>query len=152
MNIILFDVRSNWEQLLPLTFTKPIPLLRVGFQTLHDKWEKHLQHKVYVDTVDELAPFFDLEVSDDNLYINSAYIPDQLFVTVVQRIAPGEHIHIDGELLACRGKAPKDFDPELEFPVEFTPNKIKSPSDLLRFSTSEFLVDLEHYKLRKRFI
>ena len=37
MNYILFD-DSNRENLLPLTFTRPIAEIRVGILTIKEKW------------------------------------------------------------------------------------------------------------------
>ena len=42
MNIILFDTTQEHGNLLPLTFTRPIAELRVGINTLREKWERLL--------------------------------------------------------------------------------------------------------------
>ena len=42
MNIILFDAPQVRENLLPLTFTRPIADFRVGITTIREKWEKIL--------------------------------------------------------------------------------------------------------------
>ena len=41
MQLILFDDHS-WDNLLPLTFTRPVADLRVGILTIAEKWENDL--------------------------------------------------------------------------------------------------------------
>ena len=41
MQIILFDDK-RWQQLLPLTFTRPVADLRIGIDTIREKWESAL--------------------------------------------------------------------------------------------------------------
>ncbi len=45
MNIILFGQESR-ENLLPLTFTKPVAHLRVGILKIKEKWEYQLNTTV----------------------------------------------------------------------------------------------------------
>lgn len=42
LNIILRDVPEVRENLLPLTFTRPVADLRLGILTLRQKWERSL--------------------------------------------------------------------------------------------------------------
>ena len=41
MSLILFDDHS-WDNLLPLTFTRPASQLRIGIMTIAEKWEHDL--------------------------------------------------------------------------------------------------------------
>ena len=40
MNYILLD--TNWNKLLPITFTRPVSEIRTGILTIKEKWEKRL--------------------------------------------------------------------------------------------------------------
>lgn len=42
MNIILFDTTRAHENLLPLTFTRPLADIRIGIFTIREKWEKQI--------------------------------------------------------------------------------------------------------------
>ena len=54
MNYILFDDHT-WQNLLPLTFTKPVAEIRIGILTITEKWEHYL---FYLDVVSSLQlPF-----------------------------------------------------------------------------------------------
>ena len=44
MNFILFD-NPNRNNLLPLTFTRPVADIRIGILTIREKWEKYLNAK-----------------------------------------------------------------------------------------------------------
>ena len=41
-NIILFDDNEVRKQLLPLTYTRPTAMLRVGITTIGEKWQAML--------------------------------------------------------------------------------------------------------------
>ncbi|HQW96829.1 MAG TPA: putative sugar nucleotidyl transferase, partial [Saprospiraceae bacterium] len=47
MNIILFD-GPEWSDLLPLTYTRAVAELRVGIDTIHQKWESYLNTKCFI--------------------------------------------------------------------------------------------------------
>lgn len=74
MNIILFD-DSTWEELLPLTFTRPVSEIRIGILTIREKWEKITSSKVSVFTKSYLQEKFPLNIDNDNLFINSSLLP-----------------------------------------------------------------------------
>ena len=52
MNYILFDSLEAHKALLPLTFTRPVSEIRIGIQTITEKWEDYLQTKVSFETQD----------------------------------------------------------------------------------------------------
>ena len=49
MKYTLFDGQFH-QKLKPLTFTKPVSLLRVGFYTIKEKWESFLNEEVGIRT------------------------------------------------------------------------------------------------------
>ena len=52
LNIILFDAVEVRENLLPMTFTRPVADLRVGILNIREKWERMLCGKYYYVTAD----------------------------------------------------------------------------------------------------
>ena len=76
MNLILFDDHS-WENLLPLTYTKPTAELRVGILKIREKWEKALGTKASHQTKDYLSDKFPVVSESENLLINGALLPDK---------------------------------------------------------------------------
>lgn len=76
MNIILFDDFS-WDELLPLTFTRPVSEIRIGILTIREKWEKLSSNKISYHTRTHLQVKFPLKIENDNLLINSCILPDK---------------------------------------------------------------------------
>ena len=69
MQLILFDDHS-WENLLPLTFTRPVADLRVGIMTISEKWEKRFNRSPSFLTQNQLSAKYKLITGSKNLLIN----------------------------------------------------------------------------------
>jgi UDP-N-acetylglucosamine diphosphorylase/glucosamine-1-phosphate N-acetyltransferase len=76
MNIILFDDYA-WEELLPLTFTRPVSEIRIGILTIREKWEKIVSAKISFHTREHLQEKFPIHLENENLLINSCLLPDK---------------------------------------------------------------------------
>ena len=63
MNYTLFDGQFH-QKLKPLTFTKPVSFLRVGFYTVKEKWESLLYEDVGIRTKDYLGLKFNCITSE----------------------------------------------------------------------------------------
>ena len=76
-NIILFDDTDLRENLLPITFTRPIADIRFGIMTIREKWEKALPGTYSYRTVEYLSPKYPIKESDTNedLYIAGNVCP-----------------------------------------------------------------------------
>jgi len=70
MNLILFDDHS-WENLLPLTYTRPIAELRMGILTIREKWEWRMNSRATVMTRPYLRELFPADPGEDNLLISA---------------------------------------------------------------------------------
>jgi UDP-N-acetylglucosamine diphosphorylase/glucosamine-1-phosphate N-acetyltransferase len=102
MNVILFDDQLLWKHLLPLTFTRPISEIRIGILKIVEKWQSYNWEKVSYLTEDYLQQKFPTVVSSDNLLINSKFLPDPLLNTSINKLAMGESLIKDQEIIACR--------------------------------------------------
>lgn len=101
MNYILFDdhIRDN---LLPLTFTRPTALIRIGIDTIREKWEDFLAAKVSFLTQDYLSEKYPLITEDENILINGRLIPDKNLVNFIKNLKKNEAIIIEEEILALK--------------------------------------------------
>ncbi len=108
LNIILFG-DDHWSHLLPLTFTKPICELRIGILTIKEKWEKRLQGNASYITQDYLAEKFPLVIEQDNLLINSTFLPTSQLVEHILSLSLGETLMFQDEMIAAR-LSDKHFD------------------------------------------
>jgi UDP-N-acetylglucosamine diphosphorylase/glucosamine-1-phosphate N-acetyltransferase len=97
MQLILFDDHA-WDNLLPLTFTRPVSDLRIGILTIAEKWERHLGATASFLTRDHLAGKYPFAAGEDNLLVNASLLPDKDLVKALKELpAGGELKH--GELV-----------------------------------------------------
>ncbi len=100
-NIILFDPDTR-EQLLPLTFTRPVSELRVGISTISEKWAQQFVGKISYITQDYLSEKYPIEISEENFVINGAVLPNLQLCKLIGDLKNNEALLKDGELIAAR--------------------------------------------------
>ena len=91
MNFILFDDNTR-NNLLPLTFTRPVADIRIGIITIREKWEKMLGVKTSTKTEDYLSKKYPTEfaIDTDNIWINGSYCPNEKLIEEVISLKPME--------------------------------------------------------------
>jgi len=89
MNYILFD-SSFRNNLLPLTFTRPVADLRVGILTIREKWELLLKEKTSTLTEPYLAVKYPLVKAETNILINGSICPNEALLAEVKKLRSGE--------------------------------------------------------------
>lgn len=111
MNYILFDGAYR-DNLLPLTYTKPVADLRIGILTIREKWEKYLGSTTTTVTEDYLANKFPMVEMEENVMINGSVLPNKELVELIKEIKPNEAVFKEGELIAfyAREQQEVDFD------------------------------------------
>ena len=105
-NVILFDDAAVRGDLLPLTFTRPVALMRQGITTMLEKWQRVIEGNYSFETEEYLRVKFPLvEAPDgDDLRIAAHIHPTARLVEAVKALAPGESlVSSEGELIARRG-------------------------------------------------
>src|SRR6186713_1400475 len=100
-NIILFDDESR-EQMLPLSYTRPVAELRTGIFTIRERWEKLLKGTASYITSDYLSSRFPMHLEDDNIVLNGAVMPNDRLVRLIEQLDPNEALMDDGNLIAAR--------------------------------------------------
>ena len=103
MNIILFDPQPARDNLLPLTYTRPVAELLVGMMTMRRRWEHFIPGDYSYDTVDYLKELFPMAAADDSLRIAGNIVADALMADAVKALAPGEALYAGERLIAVRG-------------------------------------------------
>jgi UDP-N-acetylglucosamine diphosphorylase/glucosamine-1-phosphate N-acetyltransferase len=99
MNYILFDDYS-WDNLLPLTFTRPTSELRIGILTIKEKWEKYLNQSCSYITKDYLSDKFPLNQEEYNILINGSIIPNKPLFKEIEELKPGQTLVKDNDIIA----------------------------------------------------
>lgn len=75
-NFILSDSQEIWENLLPLTYTRPISEIRIGILKIVEKWEKYLGQKVSYKTQEYLEKKYPEILGTEDIYISSHILPN----------------------------------------------------------------------------
>jgi len=100
-NIILFDNEAR-EQLLPLTFTRPMCELRVGILTISQKWERGLGGKVSYLTQDYLAKKYPTQIEAENFVIDGSVIPTPELIKLVSQLDLNEALMDEDDFIAAK--------------------------------------------------
>ena len=137
MQYILFDDYS-WQNLLPLTFTRPVCELRVGILTIKEKWENYLNEKCSYLTQDHLKAKYPVQSGDDNLLINGSVLPDPSLLEALLKLETGQILGTRDLILGARAAdiqdipGPACFEDYLEVPYENDCLVIAYPWDIFR--------------------
>lgn len=101
MKIYLFDTRETHENLLPLSFTRPVALFRCGILTIAEKWQKMMPGDYGLLPVEYLREKFG-KISDpreEALFIAGNLLPDSEIIDIILSLKSGEAI-CDGDSAA----------------------------------------------------
>lgn len=101
MNIILFD-GEEWENLLPLTFTKPVASLRMGVLSFAERWEKILNSSISYKTQHYLEEKFSTHLQSENIFINPSFFPTKELIQAVKNLDLNTSIVFKKQLVAVR--------------------------------------------------
>lgn len=100
MNYILFDDYS-WDNLLPLTYTRPTADIRMGILTIKEKWEKNLNQSCSYLTRDYLKDKFQSKTEKENILINGSVLPDKQLLSAIQSLQPGQTLVKENDIIAA---------------------------------------------------
>lgn len=102
MNIILFDT-DHRDQLLPLTFTRPVSELRIGVLTIREKWERIFPEANFSHITSEfLESLYPLHLDDENILIHGGLLPNHNIVALIKNLMLNEALMYKGELLSAK--------------------------------------------------
>lgn len=125
MNYILFDGEVR-NALLPFTFTRPVADIRVGILTIREKWENYLGYTTTTVTEEYLEAKFPMVEAEQNIMINSAFLPTEQLVECIQELQPKQAIGYQDDIVAFFTEEEQeeiDFD-DYEI-IDFTDTLIK---------------------------
>lgn len=102
MNILFFDDKT-FDQLLPLTFTKPSSELRTGIFTIREKWENLAPGNNYsYITREYLSPKFQPAFEQNNIIVSGSLIPDKDTVEALLNLGHQEVLMSNDRILGIR--------------------------------------------------
>lgn len=102
MQYILCDDAGIRQALLPLTFTRPVALLRTGITTLQEKWNSFMGPDSGFCTAAYLSAKFGAHRDEESacLWVNASYVPDAALAEEVKALEPGQALVEDGQWIA----------------------------------------------------
>lgn len=153
MNYILFDDSSR-ENLLPLTFTRPVADIRIGILTIREKWENLLKAKTSSKTQEYLSKKYPTEytIDTDNVWINGSFCPNQKLVEEIKTLKPKEVLMEAGTVVAANTGDVKHFEDGdwnsfVKYETHAKPMFIQNPWDI--FSKNGEAIQLDFDTLTK---
>lgn len=108
MNIILFD-GDEWENMRPLTLTKPFGELRIGVLSFKERWMKYLGGNYSYLTRDYLSKKYPTHIENRNVFINSAFFPNEMLAEAISKLDEGETLWQKEVLVAACMMDTEDF-------------------------------------------
>jgi UDP-N-acetylglucosamine diphosphorylase/glucosamine-1-phosphate N-acetyltransferase len=108
MNYILFDDATR-NDLLPLTFTRPVADIRIGILTIREKWEKYLKTPTSTLTEKYLSIKYPMIKSSNNILINSSVLPTKELVKAINELKPDQSL-VYKEYIIAMHVIEKDLD------------------------------------------
>ncbi len=115
MNYILFDDQSR-NNLLPLTFMRPVADIRVGILTIREKWEKYLKTKTSSLTESYLSAKFPIVKAEINILINGSVCPNAELIKEINGLKPNQALVTDDSIIALN-VSEKDLDESGEMDI-----------------------------------
>ncbi|MGM0635665.1 MAG: GlmU family protein [Bacteroidota bacterium] len=133
MNYILFDGEAR-TALLPFTYTRPIAEIRIGILTIKEKWEYYLGESVSYQTETYLSKKFPLKSAQENIFINSSYLPNSFLLAQIEALSKGEMLVDNDEVVAyfLENNATKDFNSFKKIALEKQCLTIKNTWDIFQ--------------------
>lgn len=146
MNIVLFDESNDWENFLPLTFTKPVSKLRIGILTIDEKWKMYFQEaSINFLSQEYLQACYPSNIINSNTFINASFLPNQSVVDQISGLKEGEGICKDSFVLAFKGsiEAFKAFTAAKAKPLIGAVEKLSYVYELFQKNGSALIADFE---------
>jgi UDP-N-acetylglucosamine diphosphorylase/glucosamine-1-phosphate N-acetyltransferase len=150
MNYILFDDHSR-NNLLPLTFMRPVAEIRVGILTIREKWEMYLKTKTSTLTEEYLSQKYPIVREEENILINGSICPTPEIVKEIMELKPNQTLVSADSIIAFHLKSDElddASDMDLSGIDEFETNarliKLSHPWDVFRYNDEAIRDD---YKL-----
>lgn len=99
---VLLDLPEVRQSLLPLTYTRPIGAIRVGIETIIEKWQRSLPGEWSFGTEPYLQQRFPQQLGDDNLLLHGGLCPNSALLEALTHLERGQSMGYEGQTVALR--------------------------------------------------
>lgn len=156
MNYIMFDDQSR-NNLLPLTFTRPLADLRIGILTIREKWEAILKTKTSSLTEVYLSAKFPIIKDSQNILINGSICPSNELVKEIKALKPNQALVTKDSIVALNLNA-EDLDESGEMDIsgieeiltEIEPLKVNDLWDIFSKNGDALKMDFDLITKRRK--
>lgn len=124
MNYLLYD-GNNRENLLPLTFTRPVGEIRIGITSIREKWEHYLGQKVSYITQKYLQEKFPVTLGDDNIVIDASVLPNKVLTDKIKSLKQDQALVKDAFVVAAHIGAQRVSDEPFQNDFELVNTQIE---------------------------
>ena len=157
MNIILFDGIYH-NNLLPLTYTRPVAELRIGMLTIKQKWEQYVENPIQIKTQEYLAKKFGSPSEENSIGINASILPSDDLMSSLLELKNKQILTSKGKIVAVNPLPinSKNIEEALseykmvETKAEFL--QVENVWDLFRLNDQAIRADIELIKAAKTFV
>jgi len=147
MTVILFDDQFR-NNLLPLTYTRPVSEIRIGILTIAEKWSFYFKTKAFYLTADYLQEKYPFSVGHVNMLINGSICPNEELMEAMEKLREGSAL-VTGDILIAVKLDQTGAD---EFSIDKTEEyhkydysgpllKLSYPEDIFRNNDQEIMMD-----------
>ena len=111
MTVILFDDQFR-NNLLPLSYTRPVSDIRVGILTIAEKWAFYFKITPSYLTEHYLQEKYPFSTGESNIIVNGSVCPDEELMEAIDKLTEGDALFAGAILIAVKlnEACAKDFD------------------------------------------
>ena len=152
INPVLFDGPERTD-LLPFTYVRPVAELRIGIDTLKEKWEAFLNQNCSYATQDYLSSKYPMHTAELNYFINASYVPTQALTDQIEKLEPNQVLVFENNpVVFCTEKKelPRNTTDFFIVEVKSKPTHIKISSDLFSKNAAVLEQDFERFTHGKK--
>lgn len=152
----MFDDQSR-NNLLPLTFTRPLADIRIGILTIREKWETLLKAKTSTLTESYLSAKYPTIKNSQNILINGSVCPHPELVNEINSLKPNQALvtkdsiialHLNAEDLDVSGEM--DISGIEEIQTEIEPLKLNEIWEIFSKNGDALIKDFELITKRRK--
>ena len=148
MNYILFDDQSR-NNLLPLTFMRPVAEIRIGILTIREKWEHLLNVKTSTLTEAYLSEKFPIVKEKNNVLVNGSVCPTPGLIKEIKALKPNQTL-VSGDTIIALNINEEDLDDSGDMDISGI-DEVESKSDFLKLNDHWEIFSRNEEAIRKDF-
>lgn len=143
---LVFSDAQYWEDLLPLTFTRPIAEIRCGILTFAERWKKILSiSDISYVTEKYLEEKFPAPQKEESLFLVPNFLPTKKVIEQIKNLKFGEALVYENELIAAKINMDNFSLSQIEKMTDIEENLtfFKHPTDLFTYNHLAINFDFE---------